>query len=69
MKVKFTELSGSIVAPRGFVASGVFCDIKRLGTGKGSNFGATWEGTARGADCAALDISGFRTVFGKAASS
>jgi len=39
MKVKFTELSGSIVAPRGFVASGVFCDIKRLGTGKGSNKG------------------------------
>src|SRR2546423_4491057 len=33
------EISGSIVAPRGFVASGVFCDIKRLGTGKGSNKG------------------------------
>jgi hypothetical protein len=28
---------GSEVAPRGFLASGVFCDIKRLGTGKGSN--------------------------------
>jgi glutamate N-acetyltransferase/amino-acid N-acetyltransferase len=39
MKFKFTELPGSIVAPRGFVASGVFCDIKRLGTGKGSNKG------------------------------
>src|ERR1043166_2999815 len=39
MKLKFTELSGSILAPRGFVASGVFCDIKRLGTGKGSNKG------------------------------
>ena len=39
MKFKFTEVSGSIVAPRGFVASGVFCDIKRLGTGKGSNKG------------------------------
>ena len=39
MKFKFTEISGSIVAPRGFVASGVFCDIKRLGTGKGSNKG------------------------------
>src|SRR2546430_16248359 len=34
-----TELLGSIVAPRGFRASGVFCDIKRLGTGKGSNKG------------------------------
>lgn len=33
-------LSGSIVAPRGFLASGVFCDIKRLGTGKGSQKGA-----------------------------
>ena len=30
---------GSIVAPTGFLASGVFCDIKRLGTGKGSNKG------------------------------
>ena len=39
MKFKFREVSGSIVAPRGFVASGVFCDIKRLGTGKGSNKG------------------------------
>jgi glutamate N-acetyltransferase/amino-acid N-acetyltransferase len=27
------------VAPRGFRASGVFCDIKRLGTGKGSEKG------------------------------
>jgi len=33
---KLTEIPGSIVAPRGFRASGVFCDIKRLGTGKGS---------------------------------
>ena len=29
----------SIVAPLGFSATGVFCDIKRLGTGKGSNKG------------------------------
>ena len=35
----FKEISGSIVAPKGFVASGVFCDIKKLGTGKGSNKG------------------------------
>jgi glutamate N-acetyltransferase/amino-acid N-acetyltransferase len=39
MKLKFKEISGSIVAPQGFLASGVFCDIKRLGTGKGSNKG------------------------------
>jgi glutamate N-acetyltransferase/amino-acid N-acetyltransferase len=37
--MKFKEISGSIVAPQGFSASGVFCDIKRLGTGKGSNKG------------------------------
>ena len=39
MKMQFQEISGSIVAPQGFLASGVFCDIKRLGTGKGSNKG------------------------------
>ncbi|HXR05571.1 MAG TPA: bifunctional glutamate N-acetyltransferase/amino-acid acetyltransferase ArgJ [Verrucomicrobiae bacterium] len=35
----FKEIPGSIVAPQGFLTSGVFCDIKRLGTGKGSNKG------------------------------
>jgi glutamate N-acetyltransferase/amino-acid N-acetyltransferase len=35
----FKEIPGSIVAPKGFLAGGVFCDIKRLGTGKGSNKG------------------------------
>ena len=39
MKPKFKDIKGSIVAPKGFLASGVFCDIKRLGTGKGSNKG------------------------------
>ena len=39
MKKSFKEIPGSIVAPKGFLASGVFCDIKRLGTGKGSNKG------------------------------
>jgi glutamate N-acetyltransferase/amino-acid N-acetyltransferase len=39
MKAKLTAIPGSIVAPRGFRASGVFCDIKRLGTGKGSEKG------------------------------
>src|SRR5207342_3549431 len=34
-----TSLPGSVTAPRGFRASGVFCDIKRLGTGKGSDKG------------------------------
>src|ERR1051325_2933986 len=40
MKQTFKIVPGSIVAPRGFKAAGVFCDIKRLGTGKGSNKGA-----------------------------
>jgi len=39
MKKLLKEIAGSIVAPKGFLASGVFCDIKRLGTGKGSNKG------------------------------
>src|SRR5437870_5305003 len=39
MKRLFKEIPASIVAPKGFLASGVFCDIKRLGTGKGSNKG------------------------------
>jgi glutamate N-acetyltransferase / amino-acid N-acetyltransferase len=36
MKAKLKNINGSITAPRGFLAAGVFCDIKRLGTGKGS---------------------------------
>jgi glutamate N-acetyltransferase/amino-acid N-acetyltransferase len=39
MKLKFKNTEGSITAPRGFLASGVFCDIKQLGTGKGSDKG------------------------------
>jgi glutamate N-acetyltransferase/amino-acid N-acetyltransferase len=39
MKPHLKDISGSIVAPQGFLAAGVFCDIKRLGTGKGSNKG------------------------------
>lgn len=32
----FKTIPGSVTAAKGFSASGVFCDIKRLGTGKGS---------------------------------
>src|SRR6266481_2542475 len=39
MKSQFIKIPGSIVAPQGFKAAGVFCDIKRLGTGKGSEKG------------------------------
>jgi len=35
----FQIISGSITAPKGFRAGGIFCDIKRLGTGKGSEKG------------------------------
>ncbi|MGH7940113.1 MAG: bifunctional ornithine acetyltransferase/N-acetylglutamate synthase, partial [Limisphaerales bacterium] len=37
--MKITEIPGSVVAPKGFLAGGVFCDIKKLGTGKGSDKG------------------------------
>lgn len=39
MTKRLIEVSGSVVAPQGFKASGVFCDIKRIGTGKGSDKG------------------------------
>ena len=39
MKIPFKVISGSIVAPQGFLAAGVFCDIKRLDTGQGSRKG------------------------------
>src|ERR1043165_4442863 len=39
MKFSFRPIPGSVTAPKGFSAAGVFCDIKRLGTGKGSNKG------------------------------
>jgi glutamate N-acetyltransferase/amino-acid N-acetyltransferase len=39
MKAALKNISGSVVAAKGFRASGIFCDIKRLGTGKGSNKG------------------------------
>ena len=39
MGTRIRPVGGSVVAPQGFRAAGVFCDIKRLGTGKGSNKG------------------------------
>ena len=35
----FHSIDGSIVAPQGFLTAGLFCDVKRPGTGKGSNKG------------------------------
>ncbi|MDB6147877.1 MAG: Arginine biosynthesis bifunctional protein ArgJ [Spartobacteria bacterium] len=37
--LNFKKISGSICAPIGFKAAAVFCDIKKLGTGKGSEKG------------------------------
>ena len=39
MGALFKSHSSSVTAPQGFSAAGVFCDIKRLGTGKGSSKG------------------------------
>ena len=39
MKLSFEQIPGGVVAAEGFQTGGVFCDIKRLGTGKGSNKG------------------------------
>ena len=39
MKLKFKNVEGAVIAAQGFRTAGVFCDIKRLGTGKGSNKG------------------------------
>ena len=36
LKNSFRKISGSICAPRGFKCGAAFCDIKKLGTGKGS---------------------------------
>jgi glutamate N-acetyltransferase / amino-acid N-acetyltransferase len=39
MKAPFRRIPGSVTAPQGFLAAGVFGDIKRLWTDKGSNKG------------------------------
>src|SRR6476620_1376623 len=39
VKTVWRKVLGSVCAPRGFKAAAVFCDIKRLGTGKGSEKG------------------------------
>ncbi len=39
LKNSFRQIPDSICAPRGFKCAAVFCDIKKLGTGKGSEKG------------------------------
>jgi glutamate N-acetyltransferase / amino-acid N-acetyltransferase len=53
MDKQFKVIRGGVTAPKGFFAAGVFCDIKRLGTGKGSNKGRKLDlGIIRSAGCA-----------------
>ena len=35
----FHSIDGSVTAPQGFLSAGLFCDVKSLGTGKGSDKG------------------------------
>src|SRR5436305_8421992 len=39
LKKSIRKIDGSICEPRGFKAAAVFCDIKRIDTGKGSEKG------------------------------
>ena len=36
---KFKIIGGSITSPQGFLTAARFCDLKKIGTGKGSNKG------------------------------
>ncbi len=58
-QIQFIE--GSITTPRGFRAAGVFCDIKRLGTGKGSDKGAKRDLMLIASDCPASVAGMFTT--------
>ena len=50
MAFLFQSISGSVTAPLGFRTSGVYCDVKRLGTGKGSNKAVDLDLALIGAD-------------------
>jgi glutamate N-acetyltransferase/amino-acid N-acetyltransferase len=54
-------IEGSITTPMGFRAAGVFCDIKRLGTGKGSNKGNKRDLMLITSDCPATVAGMFTT--------
>ncbi len=65
MKSKLTEkialIEGSVTSPQGFRAAGVFCDIKRLGTGKGSDKGLKRDLMLIASDCPATVAGMFTT--------
>jgi len=54
-------IEGSITAPQGFRAAGVFCDIKRIGTGKGSDKGQKRDLMLIASDCPATVAGMFTT--------
>jgi len=54
-------IEGSITTPLGFRAAGVFCDIKRLGTGKGSDKGQKRDLMLIASDCPATVAGMFTT--------
>ncbi len=58
---KFRIIEGSVTTPRGFRAAGVFCDIKRLGTGKGSDKGLKRDLMLIASDCPATVAGMFTT--------
>src|SRR5258705_12852458 len=63
----FKRIEGSICAPQGFKAAAVFCDIKRLGTGKGSEKGRKRDLGLIVSDAAAAVAGMFTTNQGCAA--
>ena len=54
-------IDGSVTTPIGFRAAGVFCDIKRLGTGKGSDKGQKRDLMLIASDCPAKVAGMFTT--------
>jgi len=54
-------IEGSVTTPLGFCAAGVFCDIKQLGTGKGSDKGQKRDLMLLASDCPATVAGMFTT--------
>jgi glutamate N-acetyltransferase/amino-acid N-acetyltransferase len=61
MNKKLKLIEGSVTSPQGFRAAGVFCDIKRLGTGKGSDKGQKRDLMLIASDCPATVAGMFTT--------
>src|SRR5436853_6363882 len=61
LKNPFRKIAGSICAPRGFKCAAVFCDIKKLGTGKGSEKGQKRDLALIVSDVAATVAGAFTT--------